>query len=99
MDSLEFSSHERSSHQPKECPEILDEQLGLFERREVSAPGHPRPAGDVVVLLAPPVWETNDLFGICRDTRRQVDAGHRPNEGSRRSSSATGPTTDRKSTR
>jgi uncharacterized membrane protein YczE len=46
-----FTIASPSTQRPVERPEVVDEQVGLLERREVAAPGHIGPAHDPVTPL------------------------------------------------
>jgi hypothetical protein len=51
-----------STHRREEVADIVYEQVGLLERREVAAAWHGRPPSDVVVRIAPMSWRTENLF-------------------------------------
>jgi hypothetical protein len=61
------------AHGCEEGAHVVDEQLGLFERGEVTAARHRRPVRDVVRRLTPAARCAKDLVGERRDSGRQRD--------------------------
>jgi hypothetical protein len=73
------ASVRRLSHEPEGGAELLDEGLGLLERREVAPTMELVPVHDVgVPALGPaPRW-AEDLFGKDGDPRRNLNLGGSP---------------------
>ena len=58
----------------KERAHVVDQQLRLFERGEVAAPRHRRPARDVVAAFEPAPRRPDDLLREIGARRRHLDA-------------------------
>src|SRR5258708_28038432 len=63
-----------SPQRAEEFAQVLREELGLFEGREVSASRHPREAAQVVSALGPLARRQIDVSGQERDRARHLHA-------------------------